>query len=69
MAIARFEGRHRAVGGNALRAAVLGANDGLASNFASSWVSPGQARAVRRCWVAGLAGLLAGRCPWHSANG
>jgi VIT family. len=31
--LARFEGRHRAVGGNALRAAVLGANDGLVSNF------------------------------------
>ena len=31
--IARLEGRHRAVGGNALRAAVLGANDGLCSNL------------------------------------
>src|SRR5262245_23011435 len=31
--IARLEGRHRAIGGNALRAAVLGANDGLLSNF------------------------------------
>ena len=30
--LARIEGRHRA-GGNALRAAVLGANDGLVSNF------------------------------------
>ena len=29
----RLEGRHRAVGGNALRAAVLGANDGLCSNL------------------------------------
>ena len=28
-----LEGRHRAAGGNALRAAVLGANDGLVSNF------------------------------------
>jgi vacuolar iron transporter family protein len=27
--LARLEGRHRAIGGNALRAAVLGANDGL----------------------------------------
>jgi len=32
-AIARLEGRHRALGGNALRAAVLGANDGLVSNL------------------------------------
>ena len=31
-AVARLEGRHRAGGGNALRAAVLGANDGLVSN-------------------------------------
>src|SRR5881409_3676296 len=31
--LARLEGRHRSVGGNALRAAVLGANDGLCSNF------------------------------------
>src|ERR1700704_6959417 len=32
-ALARLEGRHRAMGGNALRAAVLGANDGLVSNL------------------------------------
>lgn len=32
--LARIEGRHRAAGGNALRAAVLGANDGLVSNLA-----------------------------------
>ena len=31
--IARLEGRHRAGAGNALRAAVLGANDGLVSNL------------------------------------
>ena len=31
--LARLEGRHRAVGGNALRAAVLGANDGLVSTL------------------------------------
>src|SRR5439155_1560539 len=31
--LARIEGRHRNVGGNALRAAVLGANDGLSSNL------------------------------------
>src|SRR5215213_11816872 len=30
--VARLEGRHRSGGGNALRAAVLGANDGLVSN-------------------------------------
>ena len=32
-ALAKLEGRHRSAGGNALRAAVLGANDGLVSNF------------------------------------
>ncbi len=32
--LAKLEGRHRAPGGNALRAAVLGANDGLTSNLA-----------------------------------
>ena len=32
-AVAQLEGRHRTAGGNALRAAVLGANDGLVSNF------------------------------------
>ena len=31
--LARLEGRHRAPDGNALRAALLGANDGLVSNF------------------------------------
>ncbi len=30
---ARLKGRHRADGGNASRAAVLGANDGLVSNL------------------------------------
>ena len=32
-ALARFEGRHRGTGGNALRAAVLGASDGLTTNL------------------------------------
>ena len=31
--LSRFEGRHRMLDGNALRAAVLGANDGLVSNL------------------------------------
>ena len=33
--LARFEKRHRSVGGNAVRAAVLGGNDGLVSNFSN----------------------------------
>ena len=31
--LSRMEKRHRSVGGNAIRAAVLGGNDGLVSNF------------------------------------
>ena len=31
--VAKFESRHHSVGGNVLRAAVLGGNDGLVSNF------------------------------------
>jgi VIT1/CCC1 family predicted Fe2+/Mn2+ transporter len=60
MALARFEGRHRAVGGNALRAAVLGANDGLVSNFCLVMGVAGASSAGAPVLVAGLAGLLAG---------
>lgn len=31
--LSEFESRHRSVGGNAIRAAVLGGNDGLVSTF------------------------------------
>lgn len=59
--IARLETRHRALGGgNALRAAVLGANDGLVSNLALvmgvAGANPGRATVL----LAGVAGLLAG---------
>lgn len=59
-ALARFEGRHRAVGGNALRAAVLGANDGLVSNFSLVMGIAGAGGAGSAILVAGFAGLLAG---------
>jgi VIT1/CCC1 family predicted Fe2+/Mn2+ transporter len=59
-ALARFEGRHRAVGGNALRAAVLGANDGLVSNFSLLMGVAGAAVGGQGILVTGLAGLLAG---------
>jgi VIT1/CCC1 family predicted Fe2+/Mn2+ transporter len=59
-ALARFEGRHRAVGGNALRAAVLGANDGLVSNFSLVMGVAGASAGGAPVLVAGLAGLLAG---------
>jgi VIT1/CCC1 family predicted Fe2+/Mn2+ transporter len=58
--LARFEGRHRAVGGNALRAAVLGANDGLVSNFSLAMGVAGASGGGSVVLVAGLAGLLAG---------
>jgi vacuolar iron transporter family protein len=59
-AIAQFEGRHRAASGNALRAAVLGASDGLLSNFSLVMGVAGAAPHGRAVLVAGIAGLLAG---------
>ncbi|WP_254544490.1 VIT1/CCC1 transporter family protein [Halomarina pelagica] len=59
-AIARLEGRHRATSGNALRAAVLGANDGLVSNLSLVMGVAGAALAAQAILVTGLAGLLAG---------
>ena len=58
--IARLEGRHRALGGNALRAAVLGANVGLCSNLSLVMGVAGADLAPRAILVTGLAGLLAG---------
>lgn len=58
--IAQLEGRHRASGGNALRAAVLGANDGLVSNISLVMGVAGADLAARNILVTGLAGLLAG---------
>lgn len=58
--IARLKGRHRAVGGNALRAAVLGANDGLVSNLSLVMGVAGAELSGRSILITGLAGLLAG---------
>jgi VIT1/CCC1 family predicted Fe2+/Mn2+ transporter len=58
--LARFEGRHRAIGGNALRAAVLGANDGLLSNFSLIMGVAGAELASESILITGIAGLLAG---------
>lgn len=58
--LARLEGRHRAVGGNALRAAVLGANDGLVSNTSLVMGVAGAAFSAPAVLLSGLAGLLAG---------
>jgi VIT1/CCC1 family predicted Fe2+/Mn2+ transporter len=58
--LARLEGRHRAVGGNALRAAVLGANDGLVSNTSLVMGVAGASFSATAVLLSGLAGLLAG---------
>jgi vacuolar iron transporter family protein len=59
--LARIEGRHRA-GGNALRAAVLGANDGLVSNFSLVMGVAGAEIAGKTILLTGIAGLIAGAC-------
>jgi VIT1/CCC1 family predicted Fe2+/Mn2+ transporter len=59
-ALAKLEGRHRAGGGNALRAAVLGANDGLVSNLSLVMGVAGAALNNSVILITGLAGLLAG---------
>lgn len=58
--VAQMEGRHRAGGGNALRAAVLGANDGLVSILSLTMGVAGATSSNSQVLVAGLAGLLAG---------
>lgn len=58
--LARFEKKHRSVGGNALRAAVLGGNDGLVSNFSLVMGIAGATSGQNEILLAGLAGLLAG---------
>jgi VIT1/CCC1 family predicted Fe2+/Mn2+ transporter len=58
--VARFEGRHRAAGGNALRAGVLGANDGLVSVFSLVMGVAGAGVGTREILLTGIAGLLAG---------
>jgi VIT1/CCC1 family predicted Fe2+/Mn2+ transporter len=61
-ALAQLEGRHRATGGNALRAAVLGASDGLTSNLSLVMGVAGASPSERIVLLTGLAGMLAGAC-------
>jgi VIT1/CCC1 family predicted Fe2+/Mn2+ transporter len=61
-ALAQLEGRHRSAGGNALRAAVLGANDGLVSNLSLVMGVAGADFSAGTILVTGLAGLIAGAC-------
>ena len=58
--VAQLEGRHRASGGNALRAAVLGANDGLVSILSLTMGVAGATNSKPDILIAGLAGVLAG---------
>lgn len=58
--ITKFEKQHRSVGGNAIRAAVLGGNDGLVSNFSLVMGIAGATSGNEWVLLAGLAGLLAG---------
>ncbi len=58
--LSKMEGRHKSVGGNALRAAVLGANDGLVSNMSLVMGIAGAAANNNTILLTGLAGLLAG---------
>jgi vacuolar iron transporter family protein len=58
--LSKFESRHRSVGGNAIRAAVLGGNDGLVSNFSLVMGVAGATSGQEGVLLAGLAGLLAG---------
>ncbi|HVP20990.1 MAG TPA: VIT1/CCC1 family protein [Anaerolineaceae bacterium] len=58
--LAMLEGRHRSTGGNALRAAVLGANDGMVSNLSLVMGVAGASMNNKAILIAGLAGLLAG---------
>jgi VIT1/CCC1 family predicted Fe2+/Mn2+ transporter len=60
--LARMEGRHRSTSGNALRAAILGANDGLASNLSLIMGVAGAALSSHIILITGLAGLVAGAC-------
>ena len=58
--IAQLEGRHHATGGNALRAAVLGANDGLVSVLSLTMGAAGANLPGHGVLITGIAGLLAG---------
>ncbi len=58
--LSKFESRHKSVGGNALRAAVLGANDGLVSNMSLVMGVAGAAVSNDTILLTGCAGLLAG---------
>ena len=59
-ALVHPEGHHRTLGGNALRAAVLGATDGVVSNLSLVMGVAGAELSGRDILITGVAGLLAG---------
>lgn len=70
--VAKFEKKHF-LGGNELRAAVLGANDGLVSNLSLVMGVAGAAVSSHNILITGIAGLMAGACSmsmgeWLSVN-
>ena len=70
--VAKMEKRHF-LAGNELRAAVLGANDGLVSNLSLVMGVAGAAVSAQTILLTGLAGLMAGACSmamgeWLSVN-
>ncbi len=58
--LSKFESRHKSVGGNALRAAVLGSNDGLVSNMSLVMGVAGASVSNDTILLTGIAGLMAG---------
>jgi vacuolar iron transporter family protein len=60
--IGRAEPWHRSASGNNLRAAVLGANDGLVSNFCLMMGVAGAGTPTGTILLTGVAGLVAGAC-------
>lgn len=60
VSIAQVEGRHRGVSGNAIRATVLGAQDGLVSNLCLVMAVAGADPGRDLVLVAGVGGLVAG---------
>src|SRR5206468_1099398 len=60
--IARAEPWHRGASGNDLRAAVLGANDGLVSNFCLIMGVAGAGTQNKAILLTALAGIVAGAC-------
>ena len=72
-ALPQIKSRDRGDSGNAIRAAVLGANDGLVSNLSLVMGVAGAALNAHSILITGLAGLLAGACSmamgeWLSVN-